>query len=268
MGKKLQICILTIIALVTFLLLGGVICNLVRATNEDVIHPEVTFEIENVGTIKMELYQEYAPNTVANIVKLVEAGYYNNKVIYGKDELCLYVGRTQEGEAENPTVSLINSKVEAGSEADFEYSIEGEFTTNGFTQNTLRHEKGVVSLIRNNYGSSLYEESYNSGNAQLGVMMSDNASNLNGAYAAFGKITEGLDLLENIYNTQELIVEVDEETGEVVESTGGIEEFSNKLVITSATVDTHGVEFEIPEVIEAFDYEEYMYQMIYSQYAS
>lgn len=267
MGKKVQICLWTIIALATFLLLGGVVYNLARATHEEPIHPEVTFEIENVGTVKMELYQEYAPNTVANIVKLVEAGYYNNKVVYGKDEICLYIGRNQEGEVDNPTVSLINPEVEVGSENDFTYSIPGEFTSNGFEQNTLRHEEGIVTLLRNNYGTDLQEQSYNSGNTQIGVMMEGDSSNLNSVYAAFGKVTEGLDLLKNIYNTQEIAEPIaDETTGETTET--GIAEFSNKLVITSATVDTKGVEFAVPEVTEWFDYEEYMYQMFYSQYAS
>ena len=62
----------------------------------------LTFEIENLGTIKMELYQEYAPNTVANIVKLVEHGYYNNKVIYGKNTLCLYFGMNSDGTDDIP----------------------------------------------------------------------------------------------------------------------------------------------------------------------
>ena len=75
MGKKIQICLWIIIALAAFLLLGGVVYNLARAVNEEPIHPEVTFEIENLGTVKMELYQEYAPNTVANFIKLVQDCY-------------------------------------------------------------------------------------------------------------------------------------------------------------------------------------------------
>ena len=265
MGKKLQICIWTIIAVVLFLLLGVSIYNWTRATLEDPIHPEVTFEVENVGKIKMELYPEYAPNTVKNIIKLVESGYYNNKVIYGKDEICMYVGRNEEGEAENPTASLIFEEIEAGTEADYEYSIKGEFVANGFNQNTLSHEKGIVCLIRNNYGTGFSEQSYNSGNAQLAIMFGEGSANLNGVYAACAKITEGLDLLEKIYNEAETktpdALEGEEYTQEEV-----ISQFATTPKIISATVDTHGIDYGNPEIVEYFNYEEYMYQMMNAYY--
>ena len=266
MGKKLQIVFWIIIAIAIFLLLGGIVYNFVRAVSEKVIHPEVTFEIENLGTVKMELYQEYAPNTVANIIKLVEKGYYTNKVIYGKNTVCLYFGTSEDGKAEIPQASFVNSEIGANSEKDFQYTIPGEFLQNGFKQNTLCHEKGVVTLIRDNYGSALLEQGYNSGVSKLGIIMEDTAANLNGTYAAFGKITEGLDLLENLYlNSETKEPQVDEQTGEAVTTT---EEFSNKLVIKSATANTHGINFGIPEMVEYFNYDEYVYQVLSSQYAS
>lgn len=267
MGKKLQIVFWLIIAIGAFLLLGGVVYNLARATSEETIHPEVTFEIENLGTVKMELYQEYAPNTVANIIKLVENGYYTDKVIYGKDTLCIYMGTKEDGEEEIPQASLVNSEIAQNSEQDFAYTIPGEFSQNGFDKNTLCHEKGVVTLIRDNYGSVLLEQGYNSGVSKLGVILENTAANLNGNYAAFGKITEGLELLENLYVNGEIKApEVNEETGEPIESS--INQFSDSLVIKSATVNTHGIDFGVPEMVEYFDYEEYMYQVISSQYAS
>ena len=266
MGKKIQICLWIIIAIVVFVLLGGVVYNLVRAINEDTLHPEVTFEIENLGTVKMELYQEYAPNTVANIIKLVEKGYYTNKVLYGKDELVLYMGVTEDGKEEIPVASLVNPNITLDSEEDFEYSIPGEFSANNFKQNTLCHEKGVVTIVRQNYGmSSLIEQSYNSGVAKMGIIMHDTAASLNGKYAAFGKITEGFDLIEKIYNNDAIVEpEVDEETGESVKTT--VDEFANKYVIKSATVDTHGIDMGIPEMVEYFNYEEYIYQTYSTQY--
>ena len=137
---------------------------------------------------------------------------------------------------------------------------------NGFNKNTLCHEKGVVTLIRDNYGSSLLEQGYNSGVSKMGIIMEKTAANLNGTYAAFGKITEGLELLENLYlNAETKEPEVDETTGEVVSS---IEQFSDKLVIKSATVNTYGIDFGVPEMVEYFNYDEYVYQMLSSQYAS
>ncbi|MBR3614525.1 MAG: peptidylprolyl isomerase [Clostridia bacterium] len=266
MGKKLQIVIWLVIAIAAFLLLGGCVYNFARAISEDVVHPEVTFEIENLGTIKMELYQEYAPNTVANIVKLVEKGYYTDKVLFGKDDAILYFGLQEDGKEEIPQASFINPEITKDSDDDFKYSITGEFAANDFNKNTLCHEKGVVSLLRNNYGSAFTKESYNSGVAKLGIVMKDTVASLNGYYTAFAKITEGLELLENVYNTQETVApQINEETGEPIET--GIDEFSNKLIIKSATVDTHGIDMGIPKMIEYFDYDEYLYQMINSQYA-
>ena len=214
----------------------------------------------------MELYQEYAPNTVANIVKLVEKGYYSNKVLYGKNTLCLYFGSSEDGSEEIPKASFINSEIGENSEQDFQYTIPGEFLQNGFEQNTLCHEKGVVTLIRNNYGSALLQEGYDSGISKMGIIMEDSAPNLNGSYAAFGKITEGLDLLENLYHNADIKEkEVNEETGETVSS---IDAFSEKFVIKSATVNTYGIDFNLPEMIEYFNYDEYVYQVLSSQYAS
>ena len=268
MSKKLRFILWLIIVIAIVLLIGTSIYNIVMAKTEKVSHPEVTFELENYGNIKMELYPEYAPNTVANFIKLVEKGYYNDKVIYGKDEVCLYVGRNQDGEAVNPKISLISDNIEADSEDDYEYTIPGEFVANDFKQNTLIHEKGVVSLIRNDYTQyvpTLTEESYNSGNAQIGIMMGDGASNLNGVYAAFGRITEGLDILEKIYNETEIAPK--ENTEEGVDTTeSAIDRFNTYPKIKSATVDTHGIDYGNPVTEKAFDYSAYMYDLMSSYY--
>ena len=90
MSKKVQIIIWAIIAALVCILIGGYVYNTVLRYTEGNTHPEVTFELQDYGTVKMELYPEYAPNTVANFVRLVEKGFYNNKVVYGKDDICLY----------------------------------------------------------------------------------------------------------------------------------------------------------------------------------
>ncbi len=270
MSKKVQFVIWAIILIAVVGLLGGLVYSVVKMNTEGNVHPEVTFEIKDYGNVKMELYPEYAPNTVANFIRLVEKGYYNNKVVYGKDEICLYAGRNSEGEIENPKTSLIFDNVEAGSEYDYDYTIKGEFAGNGFKQNTLMHEKGVVSLIRNDYTQyvqTLSEESYNSGNAQLGIMMGENASNLNGSYAAFGKIVEGMDVLENIYNNVEMkqAEATEGSEGHVTETEQvDINSFANYPVISNATVDTHGINYNDPQVEEAFDYSSYLYNLMSS----
>lgn len=261
MNKKLKMVIWIVVAVVLVGVIGFTAYNFYLSRTEEVAHPQVTFEIENYGNVKMELYPEYAPNTVANIIKLVESGYYNGKVIYGKDEICLYAGRNTEGDIDATKISLIDSSVEADSEEDFEYAIPGEFVLNGNEKNTLSHEKGVVTLIRNDYTqyfSDLAEESYNSGSSQVGIIMND-ARALNGVYAGFGRILEGMDVLEKIYN--------DSSTAAVEEGeTAAIETFETAPVIKSAKVDTFGNNYGKPEVVEAFNYETYLSDMLSSYY--
>lgn len=260
MKEKIKLLILIIIAVVLVGLIGVVVYNGVNSIQDTSANPVATFELQDYGTIKMELYPEYAPNTVTNFIALIEAGYYNNKIIYGKDDICLYMARNSEEENQGPTISLLDNSIEAGSDQDYAYEIKGEFIANGFEQNTLRHEKGIVSLNRSDYSTyGLTEEGYNSGSAQFSVMMQDSA-NLNGVYCAFGKITEGFDVLEKIY--QEVKVAQAEE-GE--ENSGGIQEFETKPVIKNASVERYGVDYGKPETQEAFDFQAYMNEL-YSQY--
>lgn len=271
MSKKVQIIIWAIIAALVCVLIGGYIYITVDRLTSGNTHPEVTFEVQNYGKVKIELYPEYAPNTVANFIRLVEKGYYDNKVIYGKDDICLYLGRNQSGEIENPKTSLIFDNVEENSDYDYEYTIPGEFIANDFKQNTLKHEKGVISLIRNDYTQyvgTLTKESYNSGNAQLGIMMGEDASNLNGSYASFAKVTEGMEILENIYNNAEVAAPETTEGNEGGAQESAIDAFANYPVITSVTVDTHGVNYGDPNVEEAFDYQSYMYNLMSSYYGN
>ena len=260
MKEKLKLFVLIIITCVLFLGVGLAVYTIIKSQNDEINHPIATFEIQDYGTIKMELYPEYAPNTVTNFIALINAGYYNNKVISGKDDMCLYMARVADEEEKiTPKISLIDSSIEADSDNDYEYGINGEFIANGFEKNTLRHEKGSISLNRSDYAMyGLYEEGYNSGNAQFSVMMNDE-SNLNGLYCVFGKITEGIEVLENIYENAETVADE--------ESNGGIKYFSNKPVVTSATVETNGVDYGMPETHETFDIQEYVNQL-YSSYYS
>ena len=258
--KKILSIILIVILVSTCMFL---IIQYIRALTKEIKNPILTLEIENYGNVKIELYPEYAPNTVKNIIKLVENGYYDGKVLYGADEISVYVGRNSEGEIDYPKLSTLDKEVV--SEDDYEYEIKGEFVANGFEANTLRHEKGIVSMIRADYtqmlGNSLIEQSYNSGSSQFTILTSD-ARNLNGMYAAFGKVIEGMDAIEKIYSLEKAVVENEEET-----EVSSIEKFVTMPVITKATVDTFGTNYGYPEVNEAFDYDGYLQQVL-SQYYS
>ena len=226
-------------------------------------NPVVTMNISIGGeekTVKMELYPEYAPNTVANFVNLVKSGYYNGKVFYGTDASSLYFGRDTEGSVVNATLSKVNSDIVEGSENDKEYEINGEFILNGFDANKLRHEKGVLSMCRIDYSqyvSSLTEQGYNSANSQVCIILNDESS-FNGVYAGFGKVIEGMDVIEVIADLDKVVPENEEEAA-------AIEAFVEYPVIKSATVETYDVEYDV-ETHEPFDYYNYMYQAYSSYY--
>lgn len=125
----------------------------------------------------------------------------------------------------------------------------------------MRHEKGVISLNRSDYSSyGLTKEGYNSGSAQFSIMMQEN-SNLNGVYCAFGKVIEGLEILEKVYNEVQ-IAEIKEGAEE-----SSIKEFASMPVITNASVEKYNVDYGKPEVHKKFDIQAYLSEL-YSQYYS
>lgn len=113
----------------------------------------------------------------------------------------------------------------------------------GLPGNTLRHEEGVISMARSDYSSyGLTSQGYNSAGSQFFIMTSDTSS-LNGVYAAFGKVTEGMEVIHAIEE-----IEVDEDNNDKP---------IDPPVITSITVETFGVDYGTPETQEAFDISEW-----------
>ena len=265
MKKNTQLIIWIALAIFAFALCAFICTNIVLAKTHEVKNPVATLEIENYGTVKIELYPEYAPNTVANFINLINKGFYTGKVFYGKDVNAIYAVKTADGEEAEPTMSLVDSTIEAGSDSDVKYQINGEFVANKFEQNTLKHEKGVVSMLRENYSAyfGLTEQGFNSGSSHFQIMLENNR-NLNGMYAAFGKVTEGLDIVEKIFNSE--VESVAEDANEEVDtSSNKISDFATPAVIKSATVETYGVDYGVPEVHEAFDYSAFL-QTYFNQY--
>ena len=135
-------------------------------------NPIITIEMESGDIMKLELYPAVAPNTVKNFISLANKGYYNGLIFHRVIEGFMIQGGCPEGTG-------------TGGPG---YSIKGEFSQNGF-KNDLKHEAGVISMARSMMP--------NSAGSQFFIMHKD-APHLDGAYAAFGKITEGMDVVNKI----------------------------------------------------------------------
>ncbi len=156
-------------------------------------HTKVQVVMEDGGEFVIELYPEYAPKTCANFVKLVNEGFYDGLTFHRIVDGFMAQGGSSDGK---------------GYEGSDE-KIEGEFAINGFEQNTLSHTRGVISMGRTN--------DFNSASSQFFICFSDDyTSSLDGRYAAFGKVIEGMEVVdgfteyERTYNSLgELAVPVD-----------------------------------------------------------
>lgn len=167
-------------------------------------NPIVTFEIDGFGTIKAELYPEIAPNTVNNFVSLVSKGFYDGVIFHRVIEGFMIQGGDPDGTG-------------MGGPG---YSIHGEFQYNGFA-NSLKHTAGVLSMARSMMP--------NSAGSQFFIMHKD-APHLDGQYAGFGKVIEGMDVVDKIATTD----------------TNFQDRPLSPVVMTKVTVDTQGVDYPEP----------------------
>ena len=245
--------IIWIVALIVFIVLIGVIgYGYYKNATMEVKRPIATMEVENFGTVKMELYPEYAPETVANFITLANRGFYDGLTFHRIVKDFMIQGGDKNGDG----TGLATTKDLKDDGDDTEYTIKGEFIANG-VDNKLQFEEGVVAMARSDYtsySSSLTEESYNSGSSQFFIMTAKNTS-LNGQYTSFGKVIEGMDIVHQIEQVEVKAADNAEETGNTEESTP-----VNPPKITSIRVETNGVEYGLPETLTPFDYTSWMYQ--------
>ena len=245
--------ILWIIALIlVIVLIAGVGYGYYRKATMEVTNPVATMEVENFGTVKIELYPDIAPETVANFITLANRGFYDGLTFHRVVKDFMIQGGDPEGTGQG---SAKISDLKDGGE-DTAYSIKGEFVANG-VNNTLKFEEGVIGMARNDYtsySSTLTEESYNSGSSQFFIMTADNTS-LNGYYTAFGKVIEGMDVIHNIENVEVKAADDSEQTGNTEVSTP-----VNPVTITSIKVETNGVDYGLPETLTPFDYMSWLYR--------
>lgn len=227
---------ISIAALVLVLILGGLLAyGYYQKATYKLQRPIVSMEIKDYGTIKIELYPDMAPNTVKNFIKLINDGYYNERIFNRVEDVLIQGGYHKDEETEGVNLS-----------------INGEFSENGY-DNTLKFERGTLGLARADYtqfssvDASLIKEGYNSGYDQFFITTQD-VTQFNGYYTSFGKVIEGMEIVDEITKI-ETKVETDEETGETTETTTPV----NAPVINNVTVETFGVHYGEPETHQAFD---------------
>lgn len=168
-------------------------------------NPIVTLEVADYEPIKIELYPEIAPNTVNNFISLVNQGFYNGLTFHRIIKGFMIQGGCPDGNGTGGP----------------DYSIKGEFSGNGF-KNDLRHTAGVISMARSMMPDSAGSQFF---------IMHKNSPHLDGAYAAFGKVIDGMDVVNKIAET----------------ATDYSDRPLQPQVMKTVTVETFGVDYPEPE---------------------
>ena len=170
-------------------------------------NPIVTITMNTGDVIKAELYPEIAPNTVNNFISLINKGYYDGLIFHRVIKGFMIQGGCPDGTG-------------TGGPG---YSIRGEFSQNGFS-NDLKHDEGVLSMARTMMPDSAGSQFF---------IMHKRSPHLDGSYAAFGKVTEGLDVVDRIANT----------------STDFSDRPTEPQIMKKVTVDTFGVTYPEPDTL-------------------
>ena len=170
-------------------------------------NPIVTIEMENGDVMKAELYPEIAPNTVNNFISLIKKGYYDGVIFHRVIPGFMIQGGDPQGTG-------------TGGPG---YSIHGEFSHNGF-QNDLKHTPGVLSMARTMIPDSAGSQFF---------IMHETSPHLDGEYAAFGKVIEGLEVVDKIAKVK----------------TDYADRPMENQVMKTVTVDTFGVDYPEPETV-------------------
>ena len=168
-------------------------------------NPIVTIEMENGDIIKAELYPDIAPNTVNNFISLIQKGFYDGLIFHRVIKGFMIQGGCPDGTG-------------MGGPG---YGIRGEFSQNGFA-NDLKHTEGVLSMARSMHPDSAGSQFF---------IMHKTSPHLDGGYAAFGKVTEGMDVVNKIAET----------------NTDYSDRPLEKQAMAHVTVETFGVEYPEPE---------------------
>ena len=169
--------------------------------------PVAIMVVKDFGKVEIELYPHIAPNTVNNFISLANSGFYDGLTFHRVIKDFMVQGGDPEGSG-------------MGGPG---YKINGEFSKNKF-QNDLKHTEGIISMARS--------QNKNSAGSQF-FIVTKNASHLDGKYASFGKVINGMDIVHDIENIK----------------TGANNKPINDIIIESIKVDTKGVDYQEPEKI-------------------
>lgn len=168
-------------------------------------NPIATITLENGSVIRMELYPEAAPNTVHNFISLAQKGFYDGTIFHRAIPGFMIQGGDPEGTGMGGP----------------DYSIRGEFSANGFA-NPLQHQRGVVSMARSGHPDSAGSQFF---------IMVESAPHLDGQYAAFGKVIEGMEAAD-------AIVSADADSSDRPKQ---------EQKMKSVTIETFGTDYPAPE---------------------
>ena len=171
-------------------------------------NPIATIIMKKGGEIKVELYPDKAPNTVNNFISLANSGFYDDLIFHRVIKGFMIQGGDPAG-------------IGTGGPG---YNIKGEFALNGFKGNDIKHARGVISMARANHPDSAGSQFF---------IMHANASYLDGQYAAFGKVTEGIETVDEIAGVQ----------------TDYNDKPKSDQTIASIRVETFGVNYPAPEKV-------------------
>ena len=178
----------------------------------DTENPVVAMEVENYGSIVMELYPSVAPNTVNSFISLIKSGYYDNNTFHRLDKDFVLQGGDKTG-------------LGSGGPG---YKIKGEFSENGF-ENNLSHEKWVLSMARSSDPDSA--------GGQFFICLESHPE-IDGKYAAFGRVIDGFENIEKMRENEDV---VNTDTGKL----------RNNLIIKKTIIDLKGKKYSEPEKINS-----------------
>lgn len=259
-SMKKGIIIKIIVLIILLVMIGGLCYGYYKKQTLNIQNPVAKIEVQDYGTIEVELYPDIAPETVANFITLANNEFYDGLKFHRVIEDFMIQGGDPNGDGTGgPTLSDINSDIEKDSDQDTDYTITGEFAANGYTSNNLNLVEGTIAMARSDYtqySSALADESYNSAGSQFFIMTSNDYTGLSGYYAGFGKVTNGMDVVQKIAQVE--VTAASTEDGET--STSSEESTPEKdVIISSIRVETYGVDYGKPQTLEPFDITSWFY---------